>query len=175
MKILIFLCALAFAGPYKRLAFKHWIDSDHDCQNTRQEILIAQSEIPVTFTKKKNCTVSTGSWADFYYDEVLTNARDVDIDHVVPLKHAWATGAETWNKAKRSEFANDFENLVITNKKYNRQKGAKTILEWMPINRTYSCKYAERWFLIKNKYQLTISDSERKSFALLKCETITQK
>jgi len=170
MKFLILICALAFGAPYKRQAFKHWTDSDHDCQNTRQELLIARSEVPVTFTKKKNCTVSTGRWNDFYYDEVLTNAREVDIDHVVPLKHAWLTGAETWTKEKRSEFANDLENLVITNKKYNRQKGAKTILEWMPINRDFACQYAKRWFLIKNKYQLLISDEERMNYSLLKCE-----
>jgi len=71
---------------------------------------------------------------------------------------------------KRTEFANDMDNLVITNKKYNRQKGAKTVLEWMPINRNYACKYFERWFLVKNKYQLSISDEERKNYSLLKCD-----
>ncbi|PIQ60159.1 MAG: HNH endonuclease [Bdellovibrio sp. CG12_big_fil_rev_8_21_14_0_65_39_13] len=170
MKFLILICAMASAGDYNRRAFKHWIDSDHDCQNTRQEVLIARSKVSVTFTKKKNCTVADGKWADFYFNEELTNAGDVDIDHVVPLKHAWLTGAENWTKMKRTEFANDMDNLVITNKKYNRQKGAKTVLEWMPINRNYACKYFERWFLVKNKYQLSISDEERKNYSLLKCD-----
>ncbi len=93
---------------YSRAEFDHWIDDDHDCQNTRQEMLVARSLEPVTFTakaKKKKCTVKTGQWKDFYFHEVLENAQEVDVDHVVPLKHAWDVGAYAWNEAKRREFA----------------------------------------------------------------------
>lgn len=160
------------SSRYNRKFFEHWIDSDGDCQNTRAEILMEQSDVPVTFRKSKkgNCSVLKGSWKDFYYAEVLTDASKVDIDHVVPLKHAWDIGANLWTREKRERFANDPLNLVITNRKYNRQKGAKTILEWMPIDRNYACKYARRWMQIKEKYDLPLSSKEREYVDLLKCK-----
>lgn len=144
---------------YHRNAFKHWIDIDKDCQNTRSEILIERSKEKVSFKKRKNkkeCTVLSGKWDDFYYPETLTLAKDVDVDHIVPLKNAWISGASYWSKKQREKFANDPENLVLTNKKYNRQKGAKTPLEWTPAIRAYNCKYLEQWIYIKRKYKLRI-------------------
>ena len=162
------------SSSYNRKSFKHWVDADHDCQDTRAEILIARSETPVIFKKNnkrnKNCSVVSGKWNDFYYFEILSEAKNIDIDHVVPLKHAWETGAGSWTEEKRKEFANDFENLVITNKKYNRQKGPKTILEWMPVDRKYACKYMGQWMHIKRKYGLTISKTELQYQAMAKCD-----
>lgn len=159
------------SSGYDRKLFEHWIDADGDCQNTRTEILVKESAEPVTFRKSKkgNCSVLKGRWPDFYYDEVLTDAKLIDIDHVVPLKHAWESGAKAWSDETREKFANDPLNLVVTNRKYNRQKGAKTILEWMPINRAYACKYAERWMTIKKKYELKISSKEHEYYAQMKC------
>lgn len=158
--------------PYDRKQFDHWIDEDKDCQNTRQEILIARSLTPAKLGGKRKCTVRSGEWKDFYYNETLQKAGEVDIDHVVPLKHAWETGADSWDSEKRRAFANDPENLVITNRKYNRQKGAKTILEWMPIDRSYACRYANQWFLIKEKYKLSISDKEIEYRNTMKCAEV---
>ena len=154
---------------YKRSLFGAWQDQDKDCQNTRHEILISRSLKPVSFKDKKQCYVKAGEWKDFYYDETLKKASDIDIDHVVPLKYAFDHGADKWDKNKRFEFANDKDNLVITNLKYNRQKGSKGITEWMPIDRNYSCKYAKRWFLIKQRYNLKTTKKEHDFKELLKC------
>ena len=48
--------------PYNRKDWPHWIDADGDCQNTRQELLIATSKKPVQFKDSKHCTVIYGEW-----------------------------------------------------------------------------------------------------------------
>lgn len=153
---------------YNRKAFAHWLDEDNDCQNTRHEILISRSLSPVVLNKK-NCLALTGKWQDFYYNEVLLKSSDIDIDHVVPLRHAFDSGASGWDSKRKAIFANDLENLVITNKKYNRQKGAQTISTWLPIQKDYACKYVKKWFYIKSKYSLSISKEEKKTRQELNC------
>ena len=160
-----------FAGKkYNRKYFKHWIDADKDCQNTRAEVLISRSSTPVTFKKSKKCVVHSGTWDDYYFAETLNLATSIDIDHVVPLKEAWESGAHKWSAKKRKEFANDFENLVITNKRYNRQKGAQTPLTWAPVQREYYCKYLKQWIKIKQKYELKIDDKIFEYVEMAKCD-----
>ncbi len=155
---------------YSRKLFgSTWSDVDSDCQNTRAEILISRSLERVGLNKK-GCIVLSGKWNDFYFNETHTRASDVDIDHVVPLKNAFDTGAANWPEEKRVRFANDPDNLVITNLKYNRQKGAKSPLEWLPVQKNYACKYLKSWISTKEKYHLTISEQVRKQYSELSCK-----
>jgi hypothetical protein len=77
---------------YERTAWKHWIDEDKDCQNTRDEVLIEESEIPVCFKTDRKCKVTSGRWADPYTDEVFTDPKELDVDHMVPLQNAHRSG-----------------------------------------------------------------------------------
>ena len=163
--------ASAKRKKYRRSEFRHWIDTDKDCQNTRAEILISRSLIDVTFKNKKKCSVVSGKWKDFYYPETLLLAKDADIDHVVSLKDAWESGASKWSSKKRTQFANDLDNLIITNKRYNRQKGAQTPLTWTPLNKNYSCKYMKRWVFIKKKYKLDIDPQIYENLKQAKCNS----
>lgn len=61
--------------------------------------------------------VISGSWFDPYSGKYFTKANDLDIDHIVPLKHAHSSGASRWDIGKRREFANDYENLIPVSKK----------------------------------------------------------
>jgi hypothetical protein len=56
----------AFVTLYDRSDWPHWSDDDRDCQNTRHEILISTSKIPVTFKTDDGCNVATGEWFDPY-------------------------------------------------------------------------------------------------------------
>jgi hypothetical protein len=56
------LVAQGTCGKYERTAWKHWIDADRDCQNTRHEVLIEESLTPVTFKTDKRCRVASGNW-----------------------------------------------------------------------------------------------------------------
>jgi hypothetical protein len=157
--------------PYRRKDWKHWTDSDKNCLNTRHELLKARSQIKVQYSKK-GCTVISGEWKDYYYPEKIFQASKVDVDHVIPLKHAHESGGYLWASDKKEHFANDPDNLVLTNRKYNRQKGAKTIAEWLPVQIDYACKYVANWFRLKRKYRLNVTKEELRTKSLLidKCQ-----
>lgn len=171
LSLFLFSCAhhqkASVVSRYNRKDWKHWTDNDKNCLNTRQELLKQRSLVKVTMNKK-GCTVVFGKWNDYYYPEVLVKASSVDVDHVIPLKHAHDSGGAGWAPERKEHFANDPDNLVLTNKKYNRRKGAKTIAEWLPVNAEYACKYVTNWFRLKQKYHLEISREEMKTKSQLK-------
>ena len=117
---------------YDRNEYGPWKDVDRDCQNTRHEVLIGSSAEPVQFKTEKQCLVVAGKWIGLYTGKVFTNARKIDIDHVVPLKEAHISGASGWTKEKKRQFANDADNLLAVSKSANRSKGAKDPAKWMP-------------------------------------------
>lgn len=161
---------------YKRKEWHpRWIDEDKDCQNTRAEVLIARSLIEVTFTNDKKCTVKSGQWRDYYYPSILTEAKEVDIDHLVPLYEAHKSGGAHWPKDKKRKFSNDTENLVITSKTTNRKKGANNLKSWLPLHYEYACRYYQQWIYIKKKYDLTITPEEINSLDITKCPTSSLK
>ena len=87
---------------YDRDKFRHWTDADGDCQDTRDEVLRAESLIATS-----GCDITEGEWRS-YYDGVTTeDPSDLDIDHMVPLAEAWDSGAKQWTKKTRERFAND--------------------------------------------------------------------
>ena len=149
------------ATPYNRKDWPHWIDADGDCQNTRQELLIATSRKPVQFKDSRHCTVISGEWYGVYTGKIFTKASDVDIDHIVPLAHAHRHGADKWTKAQRRTFANDFENLLVVSDSINKSKSDQAPHEWLPPLKSYWCVYGKRWERIKDKYKLWYSKQER--------------
>ncbi len=171
-KYFILFFTLSCAAPvtkYNRKAWKYPVDSDKNCINTRSEILKSRSTTSVTFNKK-GCTVVAGKWDDYYYPETHTIAKKVDIDHLVPLKNAHETGGYRWTKKRRETFANDPENLVVTNLRYNRKKGAKGIDGWLPVHRDYACKYIKDWVKIKKKYNLEMTSKEQMTLNSSGCQ-----
>ncbi|KQX30788.1 hypothetical protein ASD97_13180 [Streptomyces sp. Root63] len=72
---------------YERDSFKHWVDEDEDGCATRQEVLLAEA---VTAPEQGDrCTLSGGSWTSYYDEAEVTDAKKLDIDHMVPLAEAW--------------------------------------------------------------------------------------
>lgn len=144
---------------YERSKFGHgWDDADGDCQNSRAEALISQSTTTVRFADDRRCRVVTGRWISPFTGEVIQNASDIDIDHVVPLKWAWDHGANTWSKEKREKFANDPVNLWSVELSLNRQKGAQGPEDWLPP--AGRCQYVSRFVRIVKVYGLQPSQGQ---------------
>jgi hypothetical protein len=49
---------------YSRDRFQHWIDADGDGCSTRNEVLIAEADDPVTVGSR--CSLSGGRWFSYY-------------------------------------------------------------------------------------------------------------
>ena len=118
---------------YARAAFKHWIDADKDSCDTRAEVLIEEAIVKPKIGAK--CKLTGGRWISSYDGKTITNASQLDVDHLVPLAEAWRSGAWGWSAQKRQDFANDLENtktLVAVTISSNRSKGDKDPSQWMP-------------------------------------------
>lgn len=151
---------------YSREAFPHWSDDDGNCVNQRHELLMKQSTSTIS-TGSNPCTAERGRWFDPYTGKTFYNARDLDIDHVVPLYWAWQHGADQWTKEKRKAFANDEANLLAVQASVNREKGAQGPLEWLPPDSHFQCQYVLRFQQIVLKYQLALSSAESTAMAHL--------
>lgn len=148
---------------YNRNDWYHWIDSDKDCQNLRQELLIEQSLEPVSFATRKdrkNCTVKTGKWKGLYTNNTYTEASDLDIDHIVPLYWAHLHGGWKWTMEEKEKFANDRENLLVVDDGQNQSKSAQGPDTWLPPVTSYQCNYIRHFDSIVIKYGLKYKNTE---------------
>ncbi|MCY4380894.1 MAG: HNH endonuclease [Proteobacteria bacterium] len=140
-----------------------WVDEDSDCQDTRAEVLIAESRVAVTFRSKKDCVVDTGEWLCPFTGRTFYRASDLDVDHIVPLKEAHLSGGYQWSRAKKKKYANDLSDpnhLIAVHKGANRSKGARDIAQWLPKNQNFHQEYVKIFIDIKKTWQLSMDQSE---------------
>ena len=150
-------------AEYGRSQWRHWIDEDGDCQDARQEALISESLVEVTFESERKCRVATGRWYGAFTGIYVEVPGDLDIDHLVPLKNAHDSGGWAWNSARKQEYANhlgDLDHLIAVTKGANRSKGAKGPEEWRPPDEGYWCQYATDWTEVKMEWGLTMTQRE---------------
>jgi len=146
---------------YDRDLFRHWIDADGDGCDTRREVLIAESTTPVSVGS--GCSLAGGTWYSAFDGVTTTDASSFDIDHFVPLKEAWDSGAHAWDSGTRQRFANDLEfagSLIAVSASSNRSKGAGDPAEWLPPNRSYRCVYLVAWVEVKLRWNLSADPGE---------------
>jgi hypothetical protein len=139
-----------------------WIDSDGDCQDARQEVLIQESRTEVVLSEN-GCRVVSGEWHDPYTGIIFTDPGDLDIDHYVPLQEAFVSGANAWTGEKKGNYANDLQykdTLIAVSLSANRSKGSRDPSEWMPPNDDYHCEYLITWVAVKDRFELTMDDKE---------------
>ena len=148
---------------YDRDDWPHWSDEDGDCQDARQETLVAESAAPVIFKTDNRCRVDSGFWKDPYTGLTVDDPGELDVDHVVPLANAHRSGAWDWSRDRKKAYANDLshpEHLLAVTAAANRAKGRKGPEEWRPDNESYWCEYAQNWARIKMKWNLSVTPEE---------------
>ena len=147
---------------YSRSLFKHWIDANGNGCDTREEVLIAESQSKAQ-VDAYGCKVIEGDWLSPYDNMMHTNPSDLDIDHMIPLKEAWDSGAWSWTAAQRQTFANDLSDpraLIAVTAGQNRSKSDKDPSNWIPPQKSYTCTYLSEWVAIKAHWNLSMDQSE---------------
>ena len=147
---------------YSRSLFKHWIDANGNGCDTREEVLIAESQSKAQ-VDAYGCKVIEGDWLSPYDNMMHTNPSELDIDHMVPLKEAWDSGAWNWTAAQRQTFANDLSDpraLIAVTAGQNRSKSDNDPTNWIPPQKSYICTYLSEWVAIKAHWNLSMDQSE---------------
>jgi hypothetical protein len=144
--------------PYDRDAYQPggWADFNGDCITTRHDVLIRDSQIPVTFDPT-GCRVETGQWIDAFTTDLLETADEATIDHHVPLAEAHRAGAWQWDNDTKIRFANDetVGALQVAGGAVNQSKADKTPDKWLPPVDAVHCSYAINWISVKTRWNLT--------------------
>ncbi|KAK4178035.1 hypothetical protein QBC36DRAFT_299749 [Triangularia setosa] len=146
-------------GGYNRDLFPHWNTVSGAC-NTRETVLKRDGTNVVT---NSACASTSGTWYSPFDGATWTAASDVDIDHMVPLKNAWISGAYLWTAAKRTQFANDLNTpqLWAVTDNVNQAKSDKSPDSWKPPLTSFYCTYAKSWVAVKYSYGLSITSAEK--------------
>jgi hypothetical protein len=144
---------------YSRDRFPHWIAQGGGCDT--RDVVLKRDGTNVVATS--DCKITSGGWISLYDQKTFSDPKLLDVDHMVPLADAWRTGADTWDDAKRSLFANDLvrPQLLAVSASSNRAKGDQDPSTWRPPNKAYWCQYAQRWVAVKRYWQLTVTDKEK--------------
>ncbi len=148
---------------YDRALFPTWDTVSGSC-NTRETVLKRDG---VGVVVNSSCTATSGSWHSPYDGATWSAASDVDIDHMVPLKNAWISGAWAWTTARRESFANDLSDpqLWAVTDNVNQAKGDKSPEAWKPPLASFWCTYARAWVRVKYVWALTVTSAEKSALA----------
>ncbi|MEP7090892.1 MAG: excalibur calcium-binding domain-containing protein [Nocardioidaceae bacterium] len=158
----------AMSGYSRDLFGEPWTDVDGNGCDTRDDIL-GRDVSDARMQSGSDCVVESGRLEDPYLGHPIPFQRGyddlVDIDHVVALGNAWATGAFRWDASKRLALANDPAGLLAVDASSNRQKGDGDAATWLPHNKAFRCGYVARQVSIKGAYGLWVTPPERAAIA----------
>jgi len=147
---------------YARDRFGYPRDVDGDGCDTRAEVLIRDSTSPVQ-VDPSGCGIVAGDWYSPYDGRTWSDPAELEIDHVVPLKEAWDSGAWAWDPAALVAYGNDLDDprsLRAVTSAQNLGKGDKDPSNWIPPNADDVCSYLSDWVAIKARWGLTMDQSE---------------
>jgi hypothetical protein len=158
-------------GYDRELFGSGWLDTDRNGCDTRNDVL-ARDLTGETFKPgTRDCVVLTGTLADPYSGRAIEFRRgqdtsdDVQIDHVVALSDAWQKGAQQWDPARRTAFANDPLNLLAVDGPLNMQKGDGDAATWLPPTTAFRCTYVARQVAVKIRYGAWVTAAEKNTMA----------
>lgn len=130
-------------------------------------VLKVESRAEISSTTGK-CKPVTGYWISPYDGNTWTQASKLEIDHMVPKREAWESGASAWTDARREAFKNDRgygPSLIAVTEHENASKGDEEPgFErgyYLPPLASYRCTYVAEWIAVKWRWSLSVDVIEK--------------
>lgn len=145
--------------------FGSWRRVDDNCYDTRNFILANYSSKRVVHYSNRPCKVKSGVWNPLYKADKssIRSPRKLHVDHMVPLKEAFVSGANKWSKPKRCHYNNFLKyanHLILVSATENLRKSDREPGDYMPPNRQIRCEYIKQWMIVKAIWGLTFDRNE---------------
>jgi uncharacterized protein DUF1524 len=169
-----------------------WDSRGRGC-DTRDVVLESQNrgEIRTRAGCQAECVSEAPCWTSPYDDVPTHDARDLEIDHIVPVGEAARSpvvgsgpageaavpAAIAWSPAEKHKFYEDTKNLIAVTESVNQAKSDGDPAEWRPENRAYWCEYATVYTAAKVRHGLSADEAERDALRELfgECPTSDRK
>ena len=155
-----FVATLLVVAPQQAYSYSYY-KSSQKTWHTRGKVLKRDSLSRIDVNS--SCRVTHGEWHDPYTNRYISNARDIQIDHVVALSNAYKSGAFEWAENKRCLYANymgnDFHLLSVDGEE-NEKKLDYDPSVYVPPNHGFTCEYLKTWLKIKNIWGLRMTFKE---------------
>ena len=136
-----------------------WADADGDGCNTREEVLLAEGRAVQT---GPGCKILAGEWADRYTGRQVTSPAQLQIDHLVALSDAHASGGWAWPAERKVRFANDLVDVDELNAVWgpeNERKADYGPDRWLP-DPGARCWYVSAYARVKARWDLTVTPAQ---------------
>ncbi|WP_094695273.1 hypothetical protein [Bifidobacterium aquikefiri] len=174
------------AGYSRDSQFGDWQHSSSLCgYGTTRDYVLKRDMTHVVMNQY--CKVQSGNFQDPYTGESMHFVKGektsslVQIDHVVAVQDAWASGLWQASRAgERVAYYNDPDVLQAADSTSNEAKGAGVDWDatsnpvWLPDNMAWHCDYMAKRAYIKHKYQLTMSSAEKTQTVNLLTQCVTR-
>lgn len=161
------------AGYSRDSQFGDWQHSGALCgYGTTRDYVLKRDMTNVVMSQY--CKVESGDFQDPYTGQSMHFVKGaktstlVQIDHVVAVQDAWASGLWQASRAgERISYYNDPQVLQASDESSNEAKGAGIDWDatsnpvWLPANTAWRCDYMAKRVYIKHKYRLTMSQTEK--------------
>ncbi|MFI6532625.1 HNH endonuclease family protein [Nonomuraea sp. NPDC050547] len=116
---------------------------------------------------RAGCTVLSLTLTDPYTGRDIhwrvSDADEIQVDHVVPLSYGWRMAAKSWPKSKRLDFANDPLNLLPVDGRANEEKDGSGPAAWLPPQRRIRCAYVTRFAQVAVKYNIPVTRADKQT------------
>lgn len=157
------VAAPSHASTFDPQAVKVWADADHDCRNTRAEVLARDSSVAV-----HGCVISSGRWVSVLDGKPVRNAKQLTVVREVPLASAWTSGGWAWSPRRWQAYANDVGyrwSLIATTPASNAARAGRGPDRWLPPSS--ACRYGTAWVAVKARWRLSVTKAEKAALTKL--------